>query len=450
MSYKPVIVLVGRPNVGKSTLFNRFTKSKDALVANFSGLTRDRIYGDGIFGKHEFIIIDTGGFEPSSKDQMYVKVANQTNQAILEADIVIFLVDGKDGLCNTDYDIANFLRKLSIRNVLLVVNKSEGKTINAVASEFHELGFGSPFLISASHGDGVGLLIESIFESKLHLIDRKDSSDIFQNSDLDRKIKLSIVGQPNVGKSTLINSILGEDRLITFDSPGTTRDSINVDFDFSGRSYILIDTAGLRRRSRVSDYIEKFSVVKTLQSIEKSNVVMLVLDANIGISDQDARIASYILESGKAIVISINKWDSISVENRSAIEREFKRKLHFLSFANMHFISALKKTNIKRLLFSVNDAYDAAFAKLSTPKVTRVLLNATKQQPPPKKGIFVPKLRYAHQGGQNPPVIVIHGNCLTSIQDSYIRYLESSFRREFKLSGTPLRIEFKSSKNPYI
>ncbi|AGF49093.1 ribosome biogenesis GTPase Der [Candidatus Kinetoplastidibacterium galati] len=449
MYYKPVIVLVGRPNVGKSTLFNRFTKSKDALVANFSGLTRDRIYGDGTFGNHEFIIIDTGGFEPSSKDQMYVKVANQTNQAILEADIVIFLVDGKDGLCSTDYDIANFLRKLSITNILLVVNKSEGKNISAMASEFHELGFGSPFLISASHGDGVGLLIESIFESKLNFIDYKND-DVLQNDNLDRKIRLSIVGQPNVGKSTLINSMLGEERLITFDSPGTTRDSINVDFGFLDRSYVLIDTAGLRRRSRVSDYIEKFSVVKTLQSIEKSNVVLLLLDANIGISDQDARIASYILESGKAIVIAINKWDSISVDSRSTVEKEFKRKLHFLSFANMHFISALRKTNIKRLLFSVNDAYDAAFAKLPTPKVTRALLNAIKQQPPPKKGIFVPKLRYAHQGGHNPPVIVIHGNCLTNIQDSYIRYLESCFRREFKLSGTPLRIEFKSSKNPYV
>ncbi|EPY19441.1 GTP-binding protein [Strigomonas culicis] len=404
-----------------------------------------------MFGEYNFIVIDTGGFEPLSKDKMYMKIANQTNQAILDADIVIFLVDGKDGLCNTDYDIANFLRKLSVTNVFLVINKSEGRSIDTIASEFHELGFGAPFLISASHGDGIGFLIESIFKSKLY-IDKYSKNDNVdsQNDDLYKKIRLSIVGQPNVGKSTLINSILGEERLITFDSPGTTRDSINIDFNFSGRSYVLIDTAGLRRRSRVSDCIEKFSVIKTIQSIEKSNVVILTLDANTGISDQDARIASFILESGKAIVIAINKWDSISLDSRSAIEREFKRKLHFLSFANMYFISALRKTNIKRLLFSVNDAYDAAFVKLPTPKVTRVLLDATKQQPPPKKGIFVPKLRYAHQGGQNPPVIVIHGNCLTSIQDSYVRYLESFFRREFKLSGTPLRIEFKSSKNPYI
>lgn len=476
LEFKPVVALVGRANVGKSTLFNRITRSRAALVADFSGLTRDRHYGEGRIGKHPFIAIDTGGFEPVAKDGILLEMARQTQQAIAESDVVIFLVDARAGVNAHDHEIASLLRKTSQR-VILAVNKAEGMRYGSAAVEFHELGLGEPHPISASHGDGVVDLIELALdwlddgEPQDDLTD--DSPDDFlpddhdpDQSELDdavsedgvaaeepftaHRVKLAIVGRPNVGKSTLINTLLGEERVIAFDMPGTTRDAIEIDFDRGGMAYTLIDTAGLRRRGKVFEAIEKFSVIKTLQAIEASNVVVLMLDAQLEISDQDAHIAGFVLETGRALVVAINKWDGLDGEHRDRILREFERKLRFLSFAKMHTVSALNGQGVNALLKSVNAAHAAAFAKLSTPKLTRSLLASVEQQPPPRKGIFRPKMRYAHQGGQNPPLIVIHGSGLDAVPDSYRRYLETRFRNEFKLAGTPLRIEFKSSHNPYI
>lgn len=472
--FKPVVSLVGRANVGKSTLFNRITRSRAALVADFSGLTRDRHYGEGRMGKHPFIAIDTGGFEPVAKDGILLEMARQTQQAIAESDVVIFLVDARAGINSHDHEIARLLRKTGQR-ILLAVNKAEGMRYSSAATEFHELGLGEPYPISASHGDGVVDLIEEALswlddDTQVHDADDADfiPDDVdpefsAENPDTDtdgevdatdikinHRIKLAIVGRPNVGKSTLINTLLGEERVIAFDMPGTTRDAIEIDFDRGDKAYTLIDTAGLRRRGKVFEAIEKFSVIKTLQAIEACNVVVLMLDAQAEISDQDAHIAGFVLETGRALVVAINKWDGLDSEHRERIIREFERRLRFLSFAKMHTVSALNGQGVNALLKSVDAAHAAAFAKLSTPKLTRSLLASVEQQPPPRKGIFRPKMRYAHQGGQNPPLIVIHGNALDAISDSYRRYLETRFRNEFKLAGTPLRIEFKSSRNPYI
>lgn len=448
MSFKPVVALVGRPNVGKSTLFNRLTRSRAALVADYSGLTRDRHYGEGRVGETPFIVIDTGGFEPVAKDGILLEMARQTRQAIAEADVVVFLVDARAGVSGHDHDIAQLLRKSGQQRVLLAVNKAEGMGVGNATSEFHELGLGQPYPISAAHGDGINDLIEIALEGLADPLDETDE----ENADLphDHRIKLAIVGRPNVGKSTLINTLMGEDRVIAFDMPGTTRDAIEIEFEREGKKYTLIDTAGLRKRGKVFEAIEKFSVIKTLQAIEASNVVLLMLDAHAEISEQDAHIAGFVLETGRAVVVAINKWDGLDWEQRERIEREFQRKLRFLSFAKMHTISALKGQGIKPVLKSINAAHAAAFAKLSTPKLTRSLQTAVEQQQPPRKGIFRPKMRYAHQGGQNPPLIVIHGSALDAISDSYRRYLETRFRTEFKLEGTPLRIEFKSSHNPYV
>lgn len=461
-----MVALVGRANVGKSTLFNRLTRSRAAIVANFSGLTRDRHYGEGRIGDRPFIAVDTGGFEPVAKDGILLEMARQTKQAIAESDIVIFLVDARAGINGQDHEIAQMLRRTGQR-VILAVNKAEGMRYGSAASEFHELGLGQPHPISASHGDGVVDLIEAALAylgpvpvpatgpdglpgELAETDDGEEPSrgDAFEQ--VDHRIKLAIVGRPNVGKSTLINNLLGEERVIAFDLPGTTRDVIEIEFERSGVSYTLIDTAGLRRRGKVFEAIEKFSVIKTLQAIEACNVVLLMLDAQAEISDQDAHIAGFVLETGRAVVVAINKWDGLDSEARERIQREFERKLRFLSFAKMHTISALNGQGVKAVLGSVNAAHAAAFAKLSTPKLTRELRTAVEQQPPPRKGIFRPKMRYAHQGGQNPPLIVVHGNALDAISDSYRRYLETRFRKAFKLDGTPLRIEFKSSHNPYI
>ncbi|AGF46941.1 GTP-binding protein [Candidatus Kinetoplastibacterium desouzaii TCC079E] len=444
MSYKPVISLVGRTNVGKSTLFNRLTKTRNAIVADFPGLTRDRHYGEANIAFHKFIVIDTGGLEPNSKDVFSAKIASQTNQAILESDVIIFLLDARSGICNQDYEIAKMLRKIANKRIFMAINKSEGMSLEKFDSDFYKMGLGKPYLISSSHGDG----IYNLFESALSDFPTENDLDIDPPSN--NNIRLAIVGKPNVGKSTLINSIIGEERLIAFDMPGTTKDSIDVDFSIKDRNYVLVDTAGIRKKSKVFDYVEKFSVVKTLQSIESSNVVLLVLDACSDISEQDAHIAGFILESGKAIVIAINKCDSVKPEEMKNIERTFQRKMHFLSFARMHMISAIKKYNIRSLFDSINEAYESTFANLSTPKINRLLKLAVEKQPPPKKNILRPKMRYAHQGGQNPPVIVIHGNSLDLIPKSYVRFLESFFRKEFSLTGTPLRIDFKSSNNPYV
>lgn len=482
----PIVTLVGRANVGKSTLFNRITRSRAALVANFPGLTRDRHYGEGRVGKRRFIAVDTGGFEPDAKSGLLREMARQTEQAIAESDVVIFLVDARAGVNAHDHEIAQMLRR-SNQNVFLAVNKAEGMRYGTATVEFHELGLGEPYPISASHGDGVVDLIDRALDSVQ--APETDGSDLIADDDPDElsdeaidtmvtllpedteavsgeepadaegddtddafehRIKLAIVGRPNVGKSTLINTLIGEERVIAFDMPGTTRDAIEVEFERDGVAYTLIDTAGLRRRGKVFETIEKFSVIKTLQAIEASNVVVLLLDAQAEISDQDAHIAGFILETGRALVVAINKWDGLDSHQREQILREFHRKLRFLSFAKMHTISALTGQGVNPVLKSVRRAHAAAFAKLSTPRLTRLLHAAVEEQPPPRKGIFRPKMRYAHQGGQNPPRIVVHGNALDAVPESYRRYLEAQFRDAFKLEGTPLRVEFKSSRNPYI
>jgi len=464
VSVKPVVVLVGRPNVGKSTLFNRLTRSRSALVADFSGLTRDRHYGEGRVGHTPFIVVDTGGFEPVAKTGILHQMARQTKQAIAEADVVIFMVDARAGLNAHDHDISRLLRKLGQR-VILCVNKAEGMQHGSAVAEFHELGLGLPVAISAAHGDGIADLIEHALEglgepTPEELAFDADDTEPTEASlklegeavepEVKHRIKLAIVGRPNVGKSTLINTLLGEERVIAFDMPGTTRDAIEIEFDRGGKQYTLIDTAGLRKRGKVFEAIEKFSVIKTLQAIEACNVVLLMIDAQHEVSEQDAHIAGFILETGRALVVAINKWDGLDEEQREKIQREFDRKLRFLSFARVHTISALRGQGINTVLRSVNAAHAAAFMKLSTPRLTRELQAAVEQQPPPRKGIFRPKMRYAHQGGQNPPLIIVHGNALDAISDSYRRYLENRFRDAFELAGTPLRIEFKSSYNPFV
>jgi len=440
---KPTIALVGRPNVGKSTLFNRLTRSRDALVADIPGLTRDRHYGHGRLGAKPYLVVDTGGLEPTAKDGIYHAMAKQTLQAVDEADAVLLLVDGRAGLTAQDREIANRLRK-SGRPLYLVVNKSEGLSREAAAAEFHELGLGEPLAISAAHGDGVRELMDLVLESV-----PLEEPEARRAEHLPRVPKIAVVGRPNVGKSTLVNAIIGEDRVIAFDQPGTTRDSIYVDFQRNGKPYTLIDTAGLRRRGKVEETAEKFSVIKTLQSIEDANVVILVLDAQHEISEQDAHIAGFILEAGRALVVAVNKWDHLDQAQRDQIKREFDRKLEFLHFARTHFVSALEGKGLAELIKSIDLAYAAAMTKLPTPKLTRALIAATARQAPPRHGLFRPKLRYAHQGGMNPPVIVIHGNQLDALPDSYRRYLEHFFIDTFALQGTPVRIQFKVSTNPY-
>ena len=441
---KPVIALVGRPNVGKSTLFNRLTRSRDALVADLPGLTRDRHYGEGRLGERPFLVIDTGGFEPVAKEGIMHEMAKQTKQAVAEADVVIFIVDGRQGLTPHDKTITDFLRK-SGRSFILVVNKAEGMKYTSVTADFYELGLGDPYVISAAHGDGVMDLVDEALN--LAFAQRPEQEEIPDPTG--RGIKIAIVGRPNVGKSTLVNTLLGEERVIAFDMPGTTRDSIEIPFERDGKQYTLIDTAGIRLRGKVFEAIEKFSVVKTLQSISEANVVVLLLDAQQDISEQDAHIAGFVLESGRALVVGINKWDGLTSDKRDEIKMDLERKLNFLSFAKFHFISALKSTGVGPLMKSVDSAYTAAMANLSTPKLTRALIEAVEHQQPRRKGSIRPKLRYAHQGGQNPPIVVIHGNALDAIDDNYKRYLEKHFRETFSLVGTPLRIELRSSKNPY-
>lgn len=440
---KPVIALVGRPNVGKSTLFNRLTRSRDALVADLPGLTRDRHYGEGRVGERPFLVIDTGGFEPVAKEGIMHQMAKQTKQAVAEADIVIFIVDGRQGLTPHDKTITDFLRKTG-RSVMLVVNKSEGMKYTSVTADFYELGLGDPYVISAAHGDGVMDLVD---ESLNLAFAQRPVVD--EEPDPSQGVKIAIVGRPNVGKSTLVNTLLGEERVIAFDMPGTTRDSIEIPFEREGKNYTLIDTAGIRRRGKVFEAIEKFSVVKTLQSISEANVVLLLLDAQQDISEQDAHIAGFVLESGRALVVGVNKWDGLTSDQRDDIKMELDRKLSFLSFAKTHFISALKSTGLGPLMKSIDSAYAAAMSNLTTPKLTRALIEAVEHQQPRRKGSIRPKLRYAHQGGQNPPIVIIHGNALDSIDDNYKRFLEKHFRETFSLVGTPLRIEFRSSRNPF-
>ena len=440
---KPVIALVGRPNVGKSTLFNRLTKSRDAIVADFAGLTRDRHYGDGRLGDREFICIDTGGFEPDSTTGIVKEMAKQTCQAVAEADAVIFVVDIRLGLSAHDSDIARYLRSVNKR-VHLAVNKAEGMSESPLMNEFHELGMGEPHPISSAHGQGIRSLLDAVLEPF------PDASEEFgAGPQQDGVIRLAVAGRPNVGKSTLINTWLGEERLVAFDMPGTTRDAITVDFERNGQKFKLIDTAGLRRKGKVFEAIEKFSVVKTLQAITDANVVLLLLDATQGVTDQDAHIAGYILDSGRAVVLAVNKWDAVDSYQRETLQRQIEQRLAFLKFAPLHNISALKRQGLAAVWNSLADSYASAFRKMTTPVLTRLVAEAVEHQQPKRAGVSRPKLRYAHQGGQNPPIVVIHGNALDGVTEVYKRYLEGRIRTHYKLVGTPMRIELRSSKNPF-
>ena len=443
---KPVLVIVGRPNVGKSTLFNRMTRTRDAIVADFAGLTRDRHYGEGRVGQHAFIAVDTGGFEPDSTGGIVREMARQTRQAVAEADAVIFVVDMRAGVAGQDHDIARFLRT-SGRPVVLAVNKAEGMAASPALGEFFELGLGTPHPISAAHGEGVHGLIEAALGD--HAPTEADDEAAAADR-ADAPVRLAVAGRPNVGKSTLINAWLGEERLIAFDEPGTTRDAIRVPFERGGRKFELIDTAGLRRRGRVFEAVEKFSVVKTLQAIDEAHVVLLLLDATQGVTDQDAHIAGYILERGRAVAVAVNKWDAVDAYQKETLRRSIEQRLAFLRFAPVLNISATRRQGLGPVWKAIVDAHASATRKLPTPVLTRLLLEAVEHQAPKRAGQFRPKLRYAHQGGQNPPIIVVHGNSLEHVTDAYKRYLEGRFREHFKLTGTPLRIEMRSSKNPYV
>ncbi|VAX10697.1 GTP-binding protein EngA [hydrothermal vent metagenome] len=435
----PVIALVGRPNVGKSTLFNRLTRSRDALVADQPGLTRDRQYGVGKLGNRSYLVVDTGGIAQEA-DGIDALMLQQVQLAIDEADHVFFLLDARDGFGAGDEIIAAQLRRTG-KPITPVLNKTEGLEKDLASAEFHALGLGDPVPIAAAHGHGVTGLINGVLES----FPEPDPDDDIAESG----IRIAFVGRPNVGKSTMVNRMLGEERVITFDRPGTTRDSVFIPFRRDDKPYTLIDTAGVRRRARVYDVIEKFSIIKTLQAIEQSNVVLLVLDAQQGVGEQDATLAGHILESGRALVVVINKWDGLESDQRDQIKEEIERKLPFLGFADHRFVSALHGSGVGNLFKVVEAAYANAIRDLPTPELTRILESAIEaHQPPLVHGRRI-KMRYAHQGGQNPPIIVIHGTQTDSVPDTYARYLINRFRKVLKLSGTPVRLIFKSSDNPY-
>jgi GTPase len=437
---RPFIAIVGRPNVGKSTLFNRLTRSRDAIVHDVPGVTRDRHYGEGRLGARAFIAIDTGGFEPRAAEGIFVEMARQAEQAMIEADAIVFVVDGRSGLSPSDRDIAEKLRRLEAP-VFLAVNKTEGMQPDIAVAEFHELGLGPPAPISAVHGEGVRELIEKVLSNFPEEGEQQEA--------LQKHPRVAVVGRPNVGKSTLVNALVGEERVIVFDEPGTTRDPIEVPFERGGRRYTLIDTAGLRRRGKTGAPVEYFSIVKALQAIEAANVAILLLDASTGITEQDAHVAGYVLERGRAVVLAVNKWDAADKEARALMKSELAWKLGFLGFAETHFVSAKEGKGLGALMRSVDAAHTAAMARLPTPKLTRAMMAAVERQAPPKAGLVRPKLRYAHQGGVNPPRIIIHGNALDRVPESYKRYLEGFFREKFSLTGTPMRIEFRTGRNPY-
>lgn len=439
---KPVIALVGRPNVGKSTLFNNLTRTRDALVADYAGLTRDRKYGIGRLGEHPYLVVDTGGLSGDSQG-VEGEMAQQVKRAIGECDAVIFLVDARDGLTPSDENIAGYLRQCG-KPVTLVVNKTDGVDALIASSEFHALALGDPLPIAASHGRGVRNMIDLVLHQFV-----ADEEEAGEEESEDQGIKVAIVGRPNVGKSTLVNRILGEERVVVFDMPGTTRDSIYIPFERDGQKYTLIDTAGVRRRARIKETVEKFSIIKTLQAITDAHVVLMVLDAREGISEQDAHLLGHAMEAGRALVIAINKWDGLDQEKKELVRRELLLKLPFLDFAKIHYISALHGTGVGELYRSVNKAYDSAMRKFSTPELTTLLESLVFAHQPPTVNNRRIKLRYAHQGGKNPPIIVIHGNQVDKVPGSYKRYLENGFRKYLKLEGTPIRIELKGGENPF-
>lgn len=445
---KPVIALVGRPNVGKSTIFNRLTRSRDALVADFAGLTRDRIYGTVREEGLDFILIDTGGLTDQS-DNMADLMRKQAQLAIDEADLVLFVVDGRAGLMPADIDVAQRLRNQD-KPIRLVINKTEGEQREMVAAEFYTLGLGEPMVISATQGRGISYVFSEISDAvpAARVVEIPEEGEEDESTEAD-DIRLAVLGRPNVGKSTLINRLLGEERVVAFDEPGTTRDSIHIPFEKDGINYTLIDTAGVRRRSKVSEKLEKFSVLKTLQALEDANVVMLVLDAHEGIVEQDLHLAGLIIESGRAVVLAVNKWDGLEKSEREWVAANVERRLPFMNFAKTHFISALHGSGVGLLLKSVRQAYQSAMSKVPTSRLTRVLEDAVADHPPPLVRGRRIKFRYAHLGGKNPPRIIIHGNQTESTPNSYKRYLENTFREVLKLQGTPVMIEFKTSENPY-
>ncbi len=442
----PVIALVGRPNVGKSTLFNCLTRTRDALVADRPGLTRDRQYGMARLGQdgRPYMVVDTGGLS-DDPEGIETLMEGQVWLAVEEADAVLFIVDGRGGLTAADEEIANRLRMLG-KPVHLVVNKTEGLEAHLAASEFYATALGEPFAISAAHNQRVFSLMEHVLE------DFPVSEEESENGVEDEEsgvVRVAVLGRPNVGKSTLINRLIGEDRLLAFDMPGTTRDTIEVPFEENGQDYLLVDTAGIRRRAKISDSIEKFSVIKAFQAIERANVVILVLDAQEGMTDQDATLLGMVMDQGRALVIAFNKWDGMSPEDREWNRSELGRRLHFIDYVDIHNISALHGSNIRPLFESVTVAYDASVREMKTPDLNRILEDCIASHPPPSVQGRRIKMRYAHQGGKNPPKIVIHGNQLDSVPKAYRRYLEKKFRESFDLYGTPVQIAFKTGSNPY-
>ncbi len=437
----PVIALIGRPNVGKSTLFNRLTRSRDAIVADYPGLTRDRQYGFGRLGPVPYIVIDTGGVQ-GREEGIDERMVEQTSRALTEADVAIVLVDAREGVTAADEHVVSLARKFASKSIL-VVNKAEGLDQDMAASEFHSLGLGEPVAISSAHGDRVSALMDLVLEDCI------DEADEEPQDDDERALRIAVVGRPNVGKSTLANRLLGEERLVVYDQPGTTRDSVAVPFERNDRKYLLIDTAGIRRKSRVRETIEKFSIVKALQAIERAQVVVAVLDAQEGVTEQDVSLLGLVLERGRALVVVTNKWDGLSAENRKRVRDDLDRRLPFLDFAERMTISALHGTAVGDVLPAVERAYEAATRDMSTTELTRELESAVSAHPPPiYRGRRI-RLRYAHQGGRNPPVIVIHGNQTDRVPEAYRRYLINRFRKAFKLKGTPVRLAFKTSDNPY-
>lgn len=437
----PVIALIGRPNVGKSTLFNRLTRSRDALVADYPGLTRDRQYGFGRLGQIPYLVIDTGGVA-GGEVGIEEAMVEQTVHALKEADAAIIMVDGRSGLTAADEHVADLARKHA-KKTWLAVNKAEGLDAAIASGEFHALGLGEPVAVSATHGDRISALIEAVLSD----FDAEPPQD--EEDDDDKELRIAVVGRPNVGKSTLANRLLGEERLVVFDQPGTTRDSVAVPFERNDRKYVLIDTAGIRRRSRVSEAIEKFSIVKALQAIEQAQVVIAVLDAQEGVTEQDVSLLGLVLERGRALVIVTNKWDGLPADQRKKVRDDLERRLPFLDFAERITVSALHGTAVGDLLPAVERAYSAAMRDLSTTELTRELEAAVMAHAPPMVRGRRIRLRYAHQGGRNPPVIVIHGNQTERLPEAYRRYLVNRFRKAFKLKGTPVRMAFKTSDNPY-